>query len=136
MAFNPYLKIKQNQIMTASPAELTLMLYDGAIKFSNQALQAMEDGDTEKTHMLIVKVQNIIREFQLTLDDRYEVAKDLAIMYDFVYTKLVKANIKKDSSELKEALYVIRELRSTWKEASMIAKSSDNVVKERTRVAL
>ncbi len=103
---------------------------------SNQALQALENEETEKAHVLIVKVQDIIREFQITLDDRYEVAKDLAIMYDFVYSKLISANIKKDAKELRDALYVIRELRNTWKEASMIAKSSDNFSQSRARVAL
>ncbi len=125
------MKIKQTQIMTATPAELTLMLYDGAIKFSNQAILAIREGDVEKAHKLIIKVENIIKEFQITLDDRYPISKDLNIMYDFVYNTLVEANISKDEKKVDDALYIIRELRDTWKQAMKISST-----KEQTRVAL
>ncbi len=135
MARNPYLKIKQNQIMTATPGELTLMLYDGAIKFANQAMIAINDGDIERAHKLIIKVQNIIREFQITLDDSYDVSIDLAIMYDFVYNKLIEANVKKDPEKLEEALYIIRELRNTWKEVLHLAKNTEHS-RMRRKIAL
>ncbi len=131
MAANPYMKIKQTQIMTATPAELTLMLYDGAIKFSNQAILAIREGDAQKAHTLIIKVENIIKEFQITLDDKYPISKDLNVMYDFVYNTLVEANVKKSEEKMNDALYIIRELRDTWKQAMKISST-----KEQTRVAL
>lgn len=122
MTNNPYAKIKNNAIMTASPQELTLMLYDGAIKFGNQAKQAIKVGDVEKAHSLIMRVQAIIEEFQITLDMSYEVSKGMSLMYDYISRQLVEANAKKDESILEGALVFIRELRNTWKEAMKIAK--------------
>ncbi len=125
MTKNPYATIKQNQIMTASPAELTLMLYDGAIKFANQAKIAIEANEVEKAHRLIIRVQNIIAELQVTLDDKYEIAENFANIYEFVIYKLVEANMKKLTEPLDEALLIIRELRNTWKEAMNIAKNAE-----------
>jgi flagellar protein FliS len=69
---NPYDKYLENKIATAAPEELTLMLYEGALKFCNQAITALEAQDLEKGGALIIRVENIIREFQLTLDrNRY-----------------------------------------------------------------
>lgn len=123
MTNNPYAKIKQNSIMTASPQELTLMLYDGAIKFGNQAVQAIENGEIEKAHNMIIRVQNIIGEFRSTLDMQYEVAQSLDLMYDYIYRRLFDANISKDNTILTEAVDLIRELRNTWKEAMVLAKN-------------
>ena len=72
----------QNKINTATPAELTLMLYEGAIKFCNKAIEAVQNQDIEAAHNNIVKVENIIVEFQATLDHKYEVAKDFDVIYD------------------------------------------------------
>ena len=124
MTNNPYAKIKQNSIMTASPQELTMMLYDGALKFGNQAKVAMENGDVEKTHNLIGRVQAIIEEFQATLDMSYDVSEGMALMYDYIQRRLIDANIKKDPEILEEALGFVREMRNTWKEAMQIAKGS------------
>ena len=107
---------QRNAILTASPAELTLMLYDGAVKFSNIAIEAIEAGDIEKAHKNIIKVQNIIVEFRSTLDMKYPVAKDFDNVYDYIYRRLVEANMKKDKEILEEALEHIKTMRDTWKE--------------------
>jgi flagellar protein FliS len=122
MTSNPYTKIKSNSIMTASPQELTLMLYDGAIKFGNQAKVAMMDKDIEKSHNLVMRVLAIIEEFQLTLDKSYEVATGLELMYDYISRKLMEANLTKDPEMLEEAIGFIRDLRNTWKEAMQLTK--------------
>jgi flagellar protein FliS len=122
MKNNPYAKIKQNSILTASPAELTLMLYDGAIKFTNQGIMGINDKDYEKAHQSIVKAKNIIKEFQITLDRKYEVANDFDIMYDYIYRRLTEANIKKDTEILEEVLVYLRQFRDTWKEVMQLAK--------------
>lgn len=113
---NAAMAYKNNSIQTASPAELTLMLYEGAIKFCNIALGAMEKKDIQKTNENIIKAEKIIVEFRSTLDFKYPVAKDFDIVYDYIYRRLVEANIKKDQEILLEALRYIREMRDTWKE--------------------
>ncbi len=106
----------RNKIMTASPAELTLMLYDGAIKFCNIAVKAIEDKDMEKAHINITKAQRIIDEFKATLDHKYEVAKDFDNIYDYVLRRLIEANMKKDKEIVEECAEHLRSLRDTWKE--------------------
>lgn len=121
MAQNPAQLYGNSKIQTATPAELTLMLYDGAIKFCNIALMAIENKDIQKAHTNIVKAQNIILEFICTLDRKYKVAEDFEIVFDYIYRRLVEANMKKDAEILSEALGYIREMRDTWKEVMKLA---------------
>lgn len=107
---------QKNAVQTASPAKLTLMLYDGAVKFTNIAIEAIEAGDIEKAHNNIVKAQNIIVEFRSTLDMKYPVAKDFDVVYDYIYRRLVEANMKKDKDILVEALKHIKTMQDTWRE--------------------
>ncbi|MFW5632704.1 MAG: flagellar export chaperone FliS [Acetivibrio ethanolgignens] len=120
LAINAAMMYKNNTIQTASPAELTLMLYEGAIKFANVALMAMEKGDIQKAHDNIVKTENIIMEFRATLDHRYPVWEDFDRVYDYIYRRLVEANMKKDKEIMEEALGYIREMRDAWKEVIQI----------------
>lgn len=110
------------KINTASPAELTLMLYDGAIKFCNKAMYAIEDHDIQKANENLIKAQKIIMEFRGTLDFKYPVAQDFEIVYDYIYRRLVEANIKKDKEILEDALKYIREMRDTWKDVMRLNK--------------
>lgn len=110
------------KVETASPAELTLMLYEGAIKFCNIALGAIEKKDYEKANINIQKARNIIVELQSTLDHKYKVAEDFDIIYDYIFRKLVDANMKKDPELLEEALNQIRDMRDAWKEIMRLAK--------------
>lgn len=107
---------QRNAIMTASPAELTLMLYEGAIKFCNIAMIAIEKKEYEKANTNLKKAQDIITEFRVTLDRSYPVWEDFERMYNMIYALLVEANIKKDTEILERALKYIREMRDTWKE--------------------
>lgn len=124
MTQNMTLAYKNNTIQTASPAELTLMLYDGAIKFCNIALGALEKNEIEKANTNMIKAQKIIVEFRCTLDFSYPVAKDFDLVYDYIYRRLVEANVKKDSVPLEEALKYIREMRDTWKEVMRLNRAS------------
>lgn len=125
MATNPYAQYQNSKILTASPAELTLMLYDGAIKFSNIAITAMEEKDIQKAHNNIIKVQRIINEFRSTLDRKYEVAQDFDNIYTYILQRLFEANIKKDPEIMQEVVGHLRTLRETWIE---IMKKSKGVV--------
>ncbi len=106
----------RNAVMTASPAELTLMLYDGAIKFCNIALIGLENKDLEKVNENLKRAQAIIMEFRITLDHKYPVWEDFERVYEFIYNQLIEANIRKDKEILEIALKYIREMRDTWKE--------------------
>ena len=107
---------QQNSINTASPAKLTLMLYDGAIKFCNIGLEGIEEKDIQKAHDNIMKAEKIIMQLRTSLDMKYPVAEDFDRVYDYVYRRLVEANMKKDAEVLKEATEHIKTMRDTWKE--------------------
>lgn len=113
---NPYEQYQINKIMTASPAEITLMLYEGAIKFCNIAIMAIEQKDMEKAHTNIMKTQRIIEEFRNTLDRKYAVAEDFDRIYVYVLKRLFEANVNKDKEILEEVNTHMRSLRDTWKE--------------------
>ncbi len=115
---------KNSKILIASPAELTLMLYDGAVKFCNVALISLERNDYEKVSENLIKAQKIIMEFRSTLDFKYPVAKDFDVVYEYIYRRLVDANMKKDAEIIEEALKHIKEMRETWKEVMRINKVS------------
>lgn len=117
---NPYLnKYKQTQIETAPKEQILLMLYDGAVRFLNQAKAGFAENDIEKIHNNIIKTQNILTEFQSTLDmeNGGEFAKNLYGLYEYLNKRLMEANIKKRVDYLEEVLKHVTELRDTWREA-------------------
>ncbi|MFC4736986.1 flagellar export chaperone FliS [Bacillus daqingensis] len=113
---NPYAAYKQTSIETKSPGELTLMLYDGCLKFIRRADAAMETGSTEDRHTNLVKAQNIIRELMVTLDQSVNVSQGMMQLYDFILARLIDANTKDDREALAEAAGLVTEFRDTWKE--------------------
>lgn len=118
---NPYLQQYNNsKILTASPAELTLMLYEGAIKFCNIAIMGIEQKDMQKAHTNIMKAQRIINHLRVTLDMKYPVAQDFERIYVYLEQRLVEANMKKDKEILEEVLTHLRSVRDTWKEVMRI----------------
>lgn len=122
MAVNAAAVYKDNRILTASPAELTLMLYEGAIKFCNIAIMAIEKDDIEKANLNIIKAEKIITELRASLDFKYPVSNEFELVYDYIYRRLVESNISKDKDILEEALGFIREMRDTWKEVMKASK--------------
>ncbi len=118
----------QNKVTTASPAELTLMLYDGAVKFCNLAVVGLEKQDYEATNLNIQKCRNIIVELTSTLNHKYPVAKDFENVYNYIFALLVDANMKKDMDALQKALEEIRGMRDTWKEVMKKAKGPQLVL--------
>ncbi|MBR4759485.1 MAG: flagellar export chaperone FliS [Lachnospiraceae bacterium] len=111
-----YAQYNQNKIMTASPAELTLMLYEGAIKFCNIAIMAIEQNDIQKANDNIIKVEKVIEEFRNTLNRKYSVAEDFDRVYVYLLQRLLEANIHKDPEILEEVNTHLRSMRDTWKE--------------------
>lgn len=115
-----YAQYNNSKVLTASPAELTLMLYDGAIKFCNIAIDSIDKKDVAKAHTNIIKVENIIDYLRKTLDMKYPVAKDFERIYVYLEQRLVEANIKKDKAVLEEVNTHLRSVRDTWKEVMRI----------------
>ena len=111
--YNAYLRSK---VMTATPAELTLMLYEGAIKFVNKAIMSIEKDDVMGAHNNLMKTQRIIEELRASLDHKYPVAKEFDTVYEYILRRLVEANTKKDKDILEEVLEHLRTMRDTWKE--------------------
>ena len=131
---NPYAAYNNSKIQTATPADLTLLLYEGAIKFTNIAIVAMEKNDVQKAHDNIMKTEKIIEEFQATLDHKYPVAKDFEAVYSYLLKRLFDANIRKDPEILEEVLRHLRTMRDTWKEV-MAKTANGNNIKTKEPVA-
>lgn len=118
---NPYQQYRQNAVMSASRGELTLMLYDAAVKHVKQGIKSVEEKNIEKAHNAIVRAQEIILHLNETLNMEYELSKNLALLYDYISRRLTQANVKKDGRILEEVLGLVEELRDAWAEAVKLA---------------
>ena len=114
---------KLQQVLTATPEALTLMLYNGALRFMTEGREAIEKKDYEEANNSLQKAQNIITEFRVTLNMEYEIAHQLLPLYNYVYDRLVEANMKSDVKQLDEAKNIITELRDAWAQAMKKARA-------------
>ncbi len=130
LSANAYAQYNRNKILTASPAELTLMLYDGCIKFINIAMMGIDEKDIAKANTNIKKAERIILELQSTLNEKYEVAKDFNAVYSYVKRRLLEANLSKDKEILEECAGHMRTMRDTWKEVMKTAHVNERAVKQ------
>lgn len=121
---NPYVQYQQQSVLTATPGELTLMLYNGCIKFIKQGQQAIHAKDIPSAHATISRAQDIIIEFMATLDMQYEVSENLMALYDYIHRRLIEANLQKDAAILDECLELVTTLRDTWAEAVRINRGA------------
>ncbi|HBQ75455.1 MULTISPECIES: flagellar export chaperone FliS [Exiguobacterium] len=119
---NPYATYQTNSVTTALPQDLTLMLYEGLIKFSMLAKRAIEQKMIEQKNTNIQKAQAIITELQLTLNQSIALSKDLNSLYDYMQTRLIDANVKNDLVAIDEVIGFAEEFRETWKEAMKLAR--------------
>lgn len=107
---------QQNSVSTASPGELTLMLYNGCLKFLNKAKEAIHENRINERNENLQKAQKIIQELMVTLNQEYEIAKQMMIMYEYMHYRLIQANIKNDVLMVEEVENLVMEFRDTWKE--------------------
>ncbi len=117
---NPYGKADnylEQKVMSAKPEELTLMLYEGIIKFVKQAKIFNEKKDIQQSNYVNLKAQAIIQELRATLDLSIEISAEFENLYIFMNKRLVDANLKKDNDILDEVLELAEEFRDTWKQA-------------------
>ena len=119
---NPYATYQTNSVTTALPQDLTLMLYEGLIKFSMLAKRAIEQKMIEQKNTNIQKAQAIVTELQLTLNQSIALSKDLNSLYDYMQTRLIDANVKNDLGAIDEGIGFAEEFRETWKEAMKLAR--------------
>jgi len=123
---NPYQAYQQASIQTASPGELTLMLYNGCIKFIKLARKAIEENNVEQKNINLQKAQKIIQELMVTLNTEIEVAKNMMVMYEYMNRRLIEANIQNDVAILDEVEGYVTEFRDTWKEVIQINRKQQH----------
>jgi len=128
---DPYRLYRESQVQTLSQEKLVLMLYEGAIKFCQQALKALEQRDYEQMSYYVGRVQDILSELMVTLNyEAGDIAHNLYQLYDFMYRWLVEGNVKKSVTHIRQVRDMLGELRDTWEEATRRYHSHDY----RTRV--
>ena len=115
---------RRQQILTATPEQLTLMLYNGALKFINEGIKAIQEKSYEEANNKLIRVQNILSELQATLKMEYEISTNLYALYDYAKRCLIEGNMKDDIAKIEEAKEIITELRNAWHEAMKIAKKA------------
>jgi len=113
---------QQSSVFTATPEELTLMLYNGCIKAIRLAEVTVEEKNYEKANYYICKAEAIIRELRNTLDMKYEISENLYNLYTYFLNRLIEANVKKDKTILEEVLHFVEEIRDTWSQAMKQAR--------------
>ena len=122
MSYSALNQYKQNTVFTATPEELTLMLYDGGVKFMNISKYSMENNEIERAHNALIRAQDIIMELNTSLNMDYEISNNFRQLYGFIMDKLVEANTNKQTKPIDEALEILTEIRATWKVAMQDVK--------------
>ncbi len=105
---------RRQQIMNAPPEQLTLMLYNGCLKFIDEGISSVEEKKYEDANTSLQKAQRIISEFRLTLNMDYEISHQLLPLYNYIYDRLVEGNVRSDTAKLTEAKEIVSELRDAW----------------------
>jgi flagellar secretion chaperone FliS len=123
---NPYQSYQQNSVNTASPGELTLMLYNGCLKFINLAKHAIEKKDIQEKNMNIQKAQKIVQELMVTLNMELEISKNMMSLYDYMNRRLIDANIKNDKAILEEVEALVTDFRDTWKQVIQLNRQKQH----------
>ncbi len=107
----------EQKVLSAKPQELTFMLYEGLVRFIKTARLHNEQNSIDRTSDALIRAQAIVVELQSTLNMDYEISNQLDSLYDFIYDRLVEANLKKVDEPMSEALEIAEQMRDTWKEA-------------------
>jgi flagellar protein fliS len=118
---------KKQQVMTATPEALTLMLYNGCLKFIKEGVEQLAEKNYEASNISFQKAQNIISEFRITLNMDYEISHQLLPLYNYAYDRLVEGNMKSDPALIQEATDIMTELRDAWAQAMKKAREEKGV---------
>ncbi len=127
---NVYQMYRQTQAETASPAELVVMLYRGAVRFAAAAVAALETGELETAHNSLVRTQAIVTELHGSLDHERggEIAQNLGALYRYIDTRLVEANVQKSPEPARDAERLLRELLEAWEQVTRQASEGNQPV--------
>ncbi len=134
---NAYMsQYRNNQILTANPEQILIMLYDGAIRFCCQAMQALDAGDKLVLSEKVSRAMAIVCEFSNTLDHEVggQIATDLDALYSFMVRELTRANLQGDRKGLETVHDLLAELREAWVEAAMIHAREKQALSESVRI--
>lgn len=126
MITSPYDRYKQSSVQTSTPAQLLIMLYDGAIRFIRGGIAAINDKDYQKKNELIGKAQTIVSELRASLNHNYEISEQLDKLYEYINYLLIESNIRNEVDKAEEALGYLTELRESWVQASKELASGQN----------
>jgi flagellar protein FliS len=127
-------KYLETTIQTASPAQLLIMLYDGAIRFCRQGIEAIKGNNYQDANTNLLKAQDIINEFIITIDRSSPMADNLLRLYEYFNTRLIEANMKKMIEPAEEVLTHLLDLKETWVQAAkqynqLVGQSSGSTLK-------
>lgn len=123
---NPFEQYKKTSVNTMTKGELLLLLFDEAIKKLNQGKLLIEHNDYENANVVLEKTRKIFNHLIVTLDDKYQLSQELADMYMFFNGEIVKASSMKSSNYIDGILPMVKDLRDTWAEADVIARTAKN----------
>lgn len=118
-------KYLETSVQTATPAQLLIMLLDGAIRFSKAAIEALKHDNKQEAHNSILRTQDIVSELLITLDRTQEISESLARLYEYFNYRLTQANMKKDPEMVEEVLGYFQELKQTWMQAALQTKQNE-----------
>lgn len=122
MAVNPYQKYKEESVLSMTPGEMVVKLYDEVIKQLNIAVKAIELKDYQKVNASLQKSQRIVLYLKETLNFDYEISNNLASLYDFYLDRIIKSNIKKDKQFILEVIPLISEMRDAFSKGEKLAR--------------
>ena len=115
-------RYQQQSVQTSTPGELTLMLYNGLVKFLKLSQNELDQKNMEMVNHYLKKSQNIVEELLFTLDRKYEVTHNMARMYEYMLRRLIEANIKKDKAIISEVIGYAEQFRDTWMQVLKLSK--------------
>lgn len=123
---NPFEQYKKTSINTMTKGELLILLFDEAIKRLNQSKILMDNNDFDNANRSLEKTRKIFNHLIVTLDDKYKLSQELADMYMFFNSEIIKASSMKSTKYIDEILPMVKDLRNTWEEADRITRASKN----------
>ncbi|WP_085522054.1 flagellar export chaperone FliS [Tuberibacillus sp. Marseille-P3662] len=123
---NPYQAYQKNSVDTASPGELTLMLYNGCLKFIRQGQEAIKNEDLENKNTALQKAQRIIQELMTTMDMKVPISQEIMPLYDYINRRLIEANMQSDQEILNEVAELVTEFRDTWRQVIQITRKQQH----------
>ncbi len=111
------LAYRASHVSTATPGELVVMLYDGVLRFLDEAVRAYRAGDADSGHQAVVRAERVVLELMACLDLRYELAHKLLSLYRYLFEQMGEARRRKDPTALERVRGWLGELREAWAEA-------------------